>query len=187
MMEKIKLIFKKLYKKNINTKIINKTKKVSLLICDVDGVMSNGFIYVGNKNEELKSFNVKDNYGIRCLLNEKIEVAIITGRNSILTKNYCYSLGIKYVYQGQLDKIVAFNKLLKILSLNPKQVAYIGDDLIDFLVMKKVGLSIAVSDSHPILKQKSDYITYNAGGYGAVREICDLILLTQNKLNKYFN
>lgn len=178
-----KFIFEKLYNTNISIETFEKVKKIKLLILDVDGVLSNGLLYIGNNNEETKSFNVKDNYGIRCLLSNNIDIAIITGRKSNIIKYHCKSLGIKYLFQGELHKLNAFNSLLNTLSLSNKElISYIGDDVIDLPVMQKVGLSIAVSDAHPMVKQKSHYITKNIGGKGAVREVCDLILLAQNKL-----
>lgn len=167
----------------IATNILTHASNVRLLICDVDGVLSDGLIYMGNQGEELKAFHVRDGYGIRCLITQGIPVAIITGRQSQLVANRAATLGIKHLYQGQSDKVHAFNKILDTLSLTPDQVAYIGDDLIDWPVMQKVGLSVAVADAHPLLIKRADYTTHIAGGHGAVRELCDLILLSQGKLD----
>lgn len=164
--------------------ILTKAAKVKLLICDVDGVMSDGLIYMGNNGEELKAFNVRDGYGIRCLLTSNIEVAIITGRKAKLLEDRSQTLGITYLYQGQSDKLLAYQQLLDTLQLSDEQIAYIGDDLIDWPVMAKVGLSVAVADAHPLLLPKADYITRLGGGKGAVRELCDLILLSQGKLEE---
>lgn len=164
--------------------ILTKAAKVKLLICDVDGVMSDGLIYMGNNGEELKAFNVRDGYGIRCLLTSNIEVAIITGRKAKLLEDRAQTLGITYLYQGQSDKLLAYQQLLDTLQLSDEQIAYIGDDLIDWPVMAKVGLSVAVADAHPLLLPKADYITRLGGGKGAVRELCDLILLSQGKLEE---
>ena len=164
--------------------ILTKAAKVKLLICDVDGVMSDGLIYMGNNGEELKAFNVRDGYGICCLLTSNIEVAIITGRKAKLLEDRAQTLGITYLYQGQSDKLLAYQQLLDTLQLSDEQIAYIGDDLIDWPVMAKVGLSVAVADAHPLLLPKADYITRLGGGKGAVRELCDLILLSQGKLEE---
>ncbi|EPU3936920.1 3-deoxy-manno-octulosonate-8-phosphatase KdsC [Morganella morganii] len=163
--------------------VMEKAAKIRLLICDVDGVMSDGLIYQGNSGEELKAFNVRDGYGIRCLLTSGVEVAIITGRNAKLLEDRANTLGITHLYQGQSDKLLAYHELLAKLALRPGDVAYIGDDLIDWPVMAEVGLSAAVADAHPLLLPKADYVTQIAGGRGAVRELCDLILLAQNKLD----
>ncbi|WP_368927438.1 3-deoxy-manno-octulosonate-8-phosphatase KdsC [Proteus columbae] len=168
----------------VSEQIIKKAEKIQLLICDVDGVMSDGLIYMGNNGEELKAFNVRDGYGIRCLLTSGIEVAIITGRQSKLLEGRAKSLGITYLYQGQHNKLLAYQQLLDTLNLKPEQTAYIGDDLIDLPVMEKVGLSVAVADAHPLLTPHANYVTRIAGGRGAVRELCDLILLAQGRLEE---
>lgn len=168
----------------VNQTVLQKAAKIKLLICDVDGVMSDGLIYMGNNGEEFKAFNVRDGYGIRCLLTSDIEVAIITGRKAKLLEDRAKTLGITYLYQGQSDKLLAYHELLDTLTLTGEEIAYIGDDLIDWPVMAKVGLSVAVADAHPILLPKADYVTRISGGKGAVRELCDLILLAQNKLEE---
>lgn len=168
----------------VSEQIIKKAEKIQLLICDVDGVMSDGLIYMGNNSEELKAFNVRDGYGIRCLLTSGIEVAIITGRQSKLLEDRAKTLGITYLYQGQHNKLLAYQQLLDTLNLKPEQTAYIGDDLIDLPVMEKVGLSVAVADAHPLLTPRANYVTRIAGGRGAVRELCDLILLAQGRLEE---
>ncbi|MCU7367829.1 3-deoxy-manno-octulosonate-8-phosphatase KdsC [Pantoea stewartii] len=165
----------------VSADIMARARHIRLLICDVDGVMSDGLIYMGNSGEELKTFNVRDGYGIRCLLTSDIEVAIITGRTARLLEDRCKTLGIRHLYQGQSDKLLAYRELLDTLSLSDEQVAYIGDDLIDWPVMAKVGLSVAVADAHPLLLARARYVTRIAGGRGAVRELCDLILMAQNK------
>lgn len=167
----------------VEEEIFQRAGAVRLLICDVDGVMSDGLIYMGNQGEELKAFNVRDGYGIRCLLTSGVEVAIITGRKAKLVEDRAKTLGIAHLYQGQSDKLIAFNKLLHDLSLAPEQVAYIGDDLIDWPVMAQVGLAVAVADAHPLLLPKAHFVTRTPGGRGAVRELCDLILQAQGKLD----
>jgi 3-deoxy-D-manno-octulosonate 8-phosphate phosphatase (KDO 8-P phosphatase) len=166
----------------VRADMMQRAKRIRLLICDVDGVLSDGLIYMGNNGEELKTFNVRDGYGIRCLLTSGIEVAIITGRTSQIVADRAQTLGIRHVYQGQSDKLQAFAQLLTATGLTPDQIAYIGDDLIDWPVMAKVGLAVAVADAHPLLTDKVNYVTRIAGGRGAVREVCDLILLAQDKL-----
>ncbi|CUR53694.1 3-deoxy-D-manno-octulosonate 8-phosphate phosphatase KdsC [Serratia symbiotica] len=166
----------------IKSNILIRANKIRLLICDADGVMSNGLIYMSNNNDEFMTFNVRDGYGIRCLKMHNIEIAIITNRFTNILKNRAKILGIDHLYQKQFNKCIAFYDLLKKLSLKKEQVVYIGDDLIDWPVMKQVGLSVAVSNAHPFLINKSHYVTKNLGGHGAIRELCDIILLSQNKL-----
>nr|WP_042839538.1 3-deoxy-manno-octulosonate-8-phosphatase KdsC [Yersinia aldovae] len=167
----------------VASSVMQRAAKIRLLICDVDGVMSDGLIYMGNQGEELKAFNVRDGYGIRCLITSGIEVAIITGRQAKLVEDRANTLGITHLYQGQSDKLIAYNELLAALRCEPEHVAYIGDDLIDWPVMARVGLSVAVADAHPLLLPKAHYVTQINGGRGAVREVCDLILLAQDKLD----
>ena len=168
----------------VSTRVMEQAANVRLLILDVDGVMSDGLIYMGNSGEELKAFNVRDGYGIRCALTSDIEVAIITGRKAKLLEDRCKTLAITHLYQGQSDKLLAFQDLLDKLAIPAEQVAYVGDDLIDWPVMAKVGLSVAVADAHPLLIPRADYVTRIAGGRGAVREVCDLLLLAQGKLDE---
>lgn len=168
----------------VSAHVMERAANVHLLILDVDGVMSDGLIYMGNSGEELKAFNVRDGYGIRCALTSGIEVAIITGRKAKLLEDRCDTLGITHLYQGQSDKLLAFRDLLDKLALKPENVAYIGDDLIDWPVMAEVALSVAVADAHPLLLPRADYVTRIAGGRGAVREVCDLLLLAQGKLDE---
>lgn len=168
----------------VSSQFIERAEKIRLLILDVDGVLSDGLIYMGNNGEELKAFNVRDGYGIRCALTSGIEVAIITGRKAKLVEDRCKTLGITYLWQGQSDKLIAYHELLKTLSLRPDEVAYVGDDLIDWPVMADVGLSVAVADAHPLLLPRADYVTRIDGGRGAVREVCDLLLLAQGKLDE---
>lgn len=168
----------------VSTQVMAKAEKIRLLILDVDGVMSDGLIFMGNSGEELKAFNVRDGYGIRCALTSGIEVAIITGRKAKLLEDRCTTLGITHLYQGQSDKRIAFQALLADLAVSADEVAYIGDDLIDWPVMAEVGLSVAVADAHPLLIPRADYVTRINGGRGAVREICDLLLIAQGKLEE---
>ena len=161
---------------------LQKAGMVNLLICDVDGVLSDGKIYMGNQGEELKTFHTKDGFGIKALLHENIQVAVITGRQSKIVSDRMSSLGVTHIYQGQGDKLPAFNQLMQVLNLTAEQVAYIGDDVIDLPVMQQVGFSVAVADAHPLVKQSANYVTVTKGGEGAVRECCDLILQAIDKL-----
>ena len=142
---------------------------------------------MGNNGEELKAFNVRDGYGIRCALTSDIEVAIITGRKAKLgRRSLCHIGHSTHCIRGSraINKLIAFSDLLEKLAIAPENVAYVGDDLIDWPVMEKVGLSVAVADAHPLLIPRADYVTRIAGGRGAVREVCDLLLLAQGKLDE---
>ena len=167
----------------INQSVWIKAQQIKLLICDVDGVFSDGRIYLGNDGEELKAFHTRDGYGVKALINAGISVAIITGRKSAIVEKRMTALGISHIYQGQDNKFNAYQQLLSDLELNSTQVAYIGDDMVDKVVMDHCGLGIAVCDAHPALLVDCDYKTFINGGYGAVRESCDLILASQDKLD----
>lgn len=166
----------------INESAWIKAQQIKLLICDVDGVFSDGRVYMGNDGEELKAFHTKDGFGVKSLLNAGIEIAIITGRKSKIVENRMTGLGVKYIYQGQSDKFAAYQELLTKLNLTPTQVAYIGDDVVDKVVMDDCGLGVAVNDAHPLLRNDCDYITFTPGGFGAVRELSDLILASNGQL-----
>ena len=154
-----------------------RTKKVKLLICDIDGVFSDGRIYLGNQGEELKAFNTKDGFGIKALINSGFEVAVITGRHSEIVQTRMSSLNVQHIYQGQEDKLIAYQELKNTLKLTDEQIAYIGDDGPDMPVMERVGFAVAVNDAHPLIKRLSHYTTQMPGGFGAVRELTDLLML----------
>ncbi|CCQ10383.1 3-deoxy-D-manno-octulosonate 8-phosphate phosphatase [Pseudoalteromonas luteoviolacea B = ATCC 29581] len=165
----------------INDDVIHRAKRIKLLICDIDGVFSDGRIYLGNQGEELKAFNTKDGFGVKALINSGVEIAVITGRHSQIVQQRMTSLTVKHIYQGQENKLVAYEELKAKLFLRDEEIAYIGDDSPDLPVMIKVGFAVAVNDAHPIISKLSHYRTLLPGGYGAVRELTDLIMLCQGK------
>ncbi|MCC5855829.1 MAG: 3-deoxy-manno-octulosonate-8-phosphatase KdsC [Idiomarina sp.] len=158
--------------------------QVRVLICDVDGVFSDGRIYLGNDGEELKAFHTRDGLGVKALRSAGIEVGVITGRKSNIVEQRMTALGVPFIFQGQEDKSAAFHSILDALSLEPSQVAYIGDDSPDLAMIHMAGLGVAPHDAHPGVQQAADYVTTCRGGFGAVREIADLILLAQGKLHQ---
>ncbi|WP_194439454.1 3-deoxy-manno-octulosonate-8-phosphatase KdsC [Vibrio fluminensis] len=169
----------------VDSDILEIAKDIKLLICDVDGVFSDGLIYMGNNGEELKTFHTRDGYGVKSLMNAGIEIAIITGRRSQIVENRMKALGISLIYQGQDDKVKAYEDICQKLNISPEHTGYIGDDLIDWPVMEKVALKVCVADGHPLLVQRANYVTNIRGGHGAVREVCDLILQARNELDAH--
>ncbi|SDH31111.1 3-deoxy-D-manno-octulosonate 8-phosphate phosphatase (KDO 8-P phosphatase) [Vibrio xiamenensis] len=167
----------------VDASILDTAKQIKLLICDVDGVFSDGLVYMGNDGEELKTFHTRDGYGVKSLMNAGIEVAIITGRQSKIVENRMKALGISLVYQGQDDKVKAYQDICSKLNISPQQTGYIGDDLIDWPVMEQVALRVCVADGHPLLAKRANYVTTIRGGHGAVREVCDLILQARDELD----
>jgi len=157
-------------------------KKIKLLVCDIDGVFSDGRIYLGNNGEELKAFHTKDGYGIKALGVSGVDVAVITGRTSNIVATRMSALNVKHIIQGEENKLPALKKIAEQLELSIDEIAYVGDDMPDFECINYVGLGIAVNDAHPSILSIAKYTTFNRGGFGAVREICDLIMLSQETL-----
>ncbi len=155
--------------------------KIKLLICDVDGVFSDGLVYMSNAGEELKTFHTRDGYGVRSVLSSGINVAIITGRKSQIVEDRMTALGVTHIYQGVDNKLNPYQELLALYGVRPDEVAYIGDDMVDLPVMKEVGLSVCTADGHPYVKQHALMTTHIKGGHGALRELTDLLLLSQDK------
>ena len=166
----------------IEQTIFKKAQQIKLFVCDIDGVFSDGRIYLGNDGEELKAFHTKDGYGIKALGKSGVDVAVITGRRSNIVQTRMSALNVKYIVQGEENKLPALKNIMSQLSLSPEQVAYIGDDMPDYECMAYVGLSIAVNDAHPSIIALADYVTHIRGGFGAIREICDIIMQSQHTL-----
>ena len=177
-------LFSKLYQ-HVSDVVVEKATQIKLVIFDVDGVFSDGRIYLGNQGEELKAFHTRDGFGVKALRQAGVEVAIITGRSSAIVQQRMQALTVQYIYQGQENKLVAFAEVQHKLQLNRQQIAYLGDDLPDWSVMQQCGLSVAVNDAHPYLRQQADFVTSLPGGFGAVRELCDLILISQNNFARF--
>ncbi len=156
--------------------IDKKAEKIQLLILDVDGVMTDGRIVMNDLGQEIKFFNVKDGYGIRQLLNAGIDVAIITGRESETVRRRAEDLKIPIVYQGIKDKEAVCKKIMEEKGLVKEQVCCMGDDLPDIPMLNCAGLPVAVSDAAFETREMAAYVTKTPGGYGAVREVCELIL-----------
>src|SRR5208283_370192 len=164
---------------------------IRLLILDVDGVLTDGSIILDNEGNEFKAFHVRDGHGLKMLSRTGIQIALITGRHSKVVERRAHELGITEVYQRCFKKIVAYEQLLQKFKVTDSEVAYIGDDIVDLPVLKKVGLPVAVADAVDETKDVAQFITQNRGGRGAVREVCDLILRAKGKwkelLDEYDN
>ena len=164
--------------------LIERVRKIKLLICDVDGVLTDGKIYIGNDVELFKAFNVKDGLGIKMLLANGIDVAILTARSSQILQKRTAELGITNVLQGQRDKVKGLGVLLEKTGLQPEEIAYIGDDLPDYAVIQKVGLAACPKDANESIVELAHFQSRFNGGDGAVRELCELILKTQGLWQK---
>ncbi len=162
--------------------ILERAARVRLVIFDVDGVLTDGSLYLGDDGQEYKAFNSLDGHGMVMLRDAGVEIGIITGRTSEVVRLRMESLGITNVYQGQRDKRPAYEDLKARLGLADAQIAYVGDDVVDLPVMTRVGLAIAVQDAHPFARRHAHWTTPNRGGHGAARDVCELILEAQGKL-----
>lgn len=166
--------------------ILDKAAKIKLLVFDVDGVLTDGRLIVGDDGEEYKAFYSKDGLGMKMLQQTGIKIAVITARTSNVVLHRMQSLGIKHIYQGQLEKLPAFEKILTELGLSAEQAAYVGDDVIDLPVMLHAGLAVTVADAHPLVKQHAHWQTPQKGGRGAARDVCELIMQAQGTLEIQF-
>jgi len=170
--------------------ILERAKKVKLVILDIDGVMTDGRIIYSIYGDELKFFDVTDGFGITLLRRAGIRTAIITAKKSRIVKMRAKDMKVNYVYQGFRDKLAALNKILRKTRLKAEEICFIGDDLIDMPVLKRAGLAVAVPNAVEEVRQQAHFTTSKTGGRGAVREICDLILKAQGKwdavTSKYF-
>ena len=158
-----------------------KLKNIKLLLLDVDGVLTDGKIVYTDSGEQIKAFDVKDGHGLKLLMRSGAEVVLITGRESKVVLHRARDLGIQEVYQKVTNKIEIYEKILKEKNLEDIHVGFVGDDLIDIPVLRRVGFSVAVEDAIPEVKEIVDYVTSKKGGEGAVREVCELLLKSQNK------
>ncbi|RLA39413.1 MAG: phenylphosphate carboxylase subunit delta [Gammaproteobacteria bacterium] len=159
-------------------------KKIRMLVLDVDGVLTDGSIYYSNSGDELKAFNIQDGLGIKLLQGADIEVAIITGRSSNLLSRRTDELGISKVIQGREDKLTALNELLTDGSYEFDEIAYMGDDLPDLAVIRRVGLGMTVANASPTVVEHARWQSSRDGGRGAVREAAEFILKAQGKFEQ---
>ncbi len=166
----------------LNDDFQQRAQDIECVIFDVDGVLTDGKLFFDLSGQEYKSFHAQDGQGLKLLQQNGIEVAVISGRSSPIVERRMKSLGVKHVYQGQENKIAAFNDLLDKLSLRPDQVAHVGDDLPDLALMTRARLAIAVQDANPSILPYCQGQTTRLGGQGAAREVCDAILTAQKKL-----
>lgn len=165
-----------------NLKVTSRARQIRLLLLDVDGVLTDGSLHYGNNGEELKSFNIQDGLGIKLLQRNGIRVGIITGRTSALVARRAEELGINLVIQGREDKLTALEDLLVTHPYQMTEIAFLGDDLPDLAVIRRVGLGVAVANARPIIAEYALWQTTACGGCGAVRELAEMLLQAQDKL-----
>ena len=164
----------------------DRAANVRLVAFDVDGVLTDGGLYVGDNGVEYKAFYSRDGHGMRMLMDSGIDIGIITGRTSQLVGDRMKSLGVKHVYQGHREKRPAFESLMEATGYSAEEIAFVGDDVMDLPVMRCAGLAIAVADAHPLVVEHAHWQTPNPGGRGAVRDVCELVMKAQGRLDAVF-
>lgn len=170
--------------------IIAKAKKIKVLVLDVDGVMTDGSLMIGDDGQEYKVFHAHDGLGMKLLNKTDVKMAIITGRTSNVVKIRAETNHIEHCYQGVEDKGMAFDDLINKLGISPEEAAFMGDDIVDIPAMRKCGLAITVPTAQSPVTDYAHYVTTSQAGRGAVREVCELIMKAQNTFDpitsKYF-
>lgn len=164
--------------------INDKIRKIKCLICDIDGVMTDGRNYLDNHGNELKSFNVQDGVGLKLLMAANIDIAVITGSCNAIIDVRMAQLGIQHYFKGQINKLPAYETLKTRLQITDEEFAYIGDDVVDLPIMQQVGFSIAIANAMSQIKTYADWTTQASGGHGGLREACNFILSSQNKMDE---
>ncbi len=183
---KISIIKNFLFNKKLKLHLLkSKFAKIEFLILDVDGVLTDGCIYIDSENIIHKKYSVKDGLGIKMLQENGIEIIIISGGSMLSTNSRAEQLGIKYRYFDIKDKRKCFFEIQKLLKFNSNNVAYVGDDLNDLPIRGHVSLFVSTNDAAKEIKRKSDLVLENKGGDGAVREISEIILKSKELWNNY--
>jgi 3-deoxy-D-manno-octulosonate 8-phosphate phosphatase (KDO 8-P phosphatase) len=160
---------------------LEKAKDIKLLLLDVDGILTDGSIIYTDEGKEIKTFNVRDGFGINILRKAGVETGLITARSSEALIRRSRDLHLKYVYQGVREKVKMCERVKKELNLQAREIAYMGDDWLDLALLSKVGFSATASDGAPEVKKIVDYVSTCSGGKGAVREVCELIIDAKGK------
>ncbi|GAC1369975.1 MAG: HAD-IIIA family hydrolase [Aquirhabdus sp.] len=158
-----------------------RARQIRLLVLDVDGILSDGRLTFTNTGDEVKSFDVQDGFGIKCIQDAGIQVAVITGRSSLIVHNRMKSLGIAHIIQGREDKGDALRELCGEIGIDLQETAYMGDDWPDLTALALVGLALTAPNAHEEVRKRVHLVTQASGGRGAVREVCDLLLAAQGK------
>jgi len=159
--------------------LLARAKAVKLLLFDVDGVLTDGSLFLDNRGEEYKAFNSRDGHGLKMLQRNGVAVGIITGRNSQIVAHRTKELGIAHVRQGCADKFPVYEDLLHELKLSHDQVGFVGDDVVDLPIMLRVGFAVSPQDGHFLVKRHAHWVTPSTGGRGAGRDVCELLMLAQ--------
>lgn len=171
--------------------ILEKARNIKILLLDVDGVLTDGTLLYSASGEESKSFHTQDGFGLRLLHEAGIGTGLITARSSEAVARRGRELKMRYVYQGASNKLLAFHEIMQESGSRPFEIAYMGDDWLDLVLLSRAGLALAPANGVRAVKEAAHYVTCLPGGQGAVREVCDLILESKGLLaefqQKYIN
>lgn len=168
-------------------KLEQRIQPIQLILCDVDGVLTDGSITFDNQGIESKSFNVRDGMGIKLWQNAGYKFGLLTARSSHIVKVRANELGVDLIRQGFSDKLPVARQVMEELGLTAEQVCYVGDDLTDLQLISSVGLGVAVADAVAEIKTAASHVTKTVGGKGAVRELIETMLKTQNRWDEVVN
>lgn len=163
----------------------SRAKSIRLVAFDVDGIMTDGGLFLSDSGEEFKRFNSLDGHGLKMLKASGVELAIITGRSSRCVELRAKNLGIAHVFQGVENKLDTLRALLAQLSLSAENAAFMGDDVMDLPAMLQAGLAITVPEAPQVVRDRAHYVTQRSGGHGAVREACEWLMSAQGSLEAY--
>ena len=175
----------------LNPSVLALARPIKLVLFDVDGVLTDARLILGDDGQEYKAFNSKDGHGLKMLQRNGVAVGIITGRTSKVVEHRVRDLEIRHVYQGCKEKLPVYEQLIAELGLAPGETAFVGDDVVDLPIMLKVGLAIAVQDAHALVRRHAHWVTPSPGGQGAGREVCEMLMYAQgtytNEMQRYFS
>lgn len=159
---------------------------IRLVLFDVDGVLTDGRLFLDDTGKESKAFHSRDGHGLKMLQTTGVEIGIITGRSSRVVELRAAELGVRHLFQGCQDKLPVYQQLVGKHGFDPKVVAFVGDDVVDLPIMTRVGLAVAPQDAHHLVKQRAHWVTPSKGGQGAARDVCELIMEAQGNYEKEF-
>lgn len=159
--------------------LLEQARHVEALVLDVDGILSDGFVTLTNSGDEIKNFDIRDGLGMKLVQQVGVKVIIITGRTSHIVEKRMNALGVDLIYQGREDKGVALREACAQLNLAPEDCLYMGDDWPDLSAFAIAGMKVTVPNGHVEVRRRADLVTQAQGGRGAVREICDMILMSK--------
>jgi len=174
----------------LGEELLARARPIKLLLFDVDGVLTDGRLYIDNRGEEYKAFNSRDGHGLKMLQRNGVEVGIITGRTSEIVAHRTRELGIRHVRQGCADKLPVYEQMVRELDLRHDQVGFVGDDVVDLPIMLRVGLAICPQDGNFLVRRHSHWVTPSVGGRGCARDVCELLMLANgsyaNEMQRYY-